>query len=58
MHGEDLLSIASVSLDTVMLSEAEKTEMENRDFLIFTEEELEEMIKKKMEESKVEIKQQ
>ena len=50
-HGEDLLSIASVTYEP--MSEGDKEELTNiasHDFLIFTEEEMEEMINKKMEE--------
>ena len=55
-HGEDLLSIASVSLENIDPQSAEVLEAEKRDYLIFTEEELEEMIKQKMEEQKNEKK--
>ena len=55
-HGEDLLSIASVSLENIDPQSAEVLETEKRDYLIFTEEELEEMIKQKMEEQKNEKK--
>ncbi len=57
-HGEDMLSIASVSFDPGLITEAEMLESENRDYLIFTEEELEEMLKKKMEETENEKKKQ
>ncbi|MBR2806769.1 MAG: type IV secretory system conjugative DNA transfer family protein [Oscillospiraceae bacterium] len=49
IHGEDLLSIASVSLDSTTVTEAEMLEIEKRDFLIFTEEELEELLEKRRE---------
>ena len=49
IHGEDLLSIASVSLDSATVTEAEMLEIEKRDFLIFTEEELEELLEKRRE---------
>jgi type IV secretion system protein VirD4 len=49
-HGEDLISIASVSLENIDPKSAEVLAAEKRDFLIFTEEEMEEMIKEKMEE--------
>ena len=49
-HGEDFFSIASVSFDSEAAKEAEELNIEKRDFLIFTEEELEEMINKKLEE--------
>ena len=55
-HGEDLLSIASVSLENIDPQSAEVLEAEKRDYLIFTEEELEELIKQKMEEQKNEKK--
>ena len=49
-HGEDALSIASVTLDTGG-TEAEKLEdLPKHDYLIFTEEELEEIIQTYMEE--------
>ena len=57
-HGEDMLSIASVSFDPGLITEAEMLESENRDYLLFTEEELEEMLKKKMEETENEKKKQ
>ncbi|MBO4888203.1 MAG: type IV secretory system conjugative DNA transfer family protein [Firmicutes bacterium] len=50
-HGEDLISIASVSLENIDPKSAEVLAAEKRDFLIFTEEEMEEMIKEKMEEN-------
>ena len=50
-HGEDLLSIASVSLQPGSYSEAEILEAGKRDYLIFTEEELEEMINHHKEEN-------
>ena len=49
-HGEDLLSIASVTLEAKGEDNEEPINIETHDFLIFTEEELEEMIQKKMEE--------
>ncbi len=49
-HGEDLLSIASVTLEAKGEGDQESFNIEAHDFLIFTEEELEEMIQKKMEE--------
>ena len=55
-HGEDLLSIASVSLENIDPQSAEVLEAEKRDYLIFTEEEMEEMIKQKKEEQKNEKK--
>ena len=51
-HGEDLLSIASVSLENIDPQSAEVLEAEKRDYLIFTEEEMEEMIKQKKEKQK------
>jgi type IV secretion system protein VirD4 len=55
-HGEDLISIASVSLENIDPKSAEVLAAEKRDFLIFTEEEMEEMIKEKMEEKQYEEK--
>ncbi len=53
-YGEDLLSIASVRLDPADFTEEELAEYEDRDYLIFTEEELEEMIRKRKEEKEKE----
>ena len=49
IYGEDFLSIASVSMDMADITEEELKEYEKRDFLIFTEEELEEMIQERKE---------
>ena len=49
-HGEDSLSIASVSLENIDPGDAEVIDAGKKDYLIFTEEELEEMINQKMEE--------
>ncbi len=49
-HGEDSLSIASVSLESIDPGDAEVIDAGKKDYLIFTEEELEEMINQKMEE--------
>ena len=52
VHGEDGLSIASVSLE---MGDVPKEEVENlakHDYLIFTEDELDEIIQNKMEEKK------
>ena len=57
-HGEDMISIASISFEPGLITEAEIMESENRDYLIFTEEELEEMLKKKREENENEKKKQ
>ena len=51
-HGEDSLSIASVSLENIAPDEAAVLEAEKHDYLIFTEEEMEEMINSKLEEQK------
>ena len=51
-HGEDSLSIASVSLENIAPNEAAVLEAEKHDYLIFTEEEMEEMINSKLEEQK------
>ena len=49
-HGEDVLSIASVSLENIDPESAEILDVGKHDYLIFTEEELEEEINKKLEE--------
>ena len=49
-HGEDLLSIVSVTYDALTEDDKKMAELEKHDFLIFTEEELEAMIIQKMEE--------
>ena len=49
-HGEDSLSIASVSLENIDPGDAEVIDAGKKDYLIFTEEELEEMINQKLEE--------
>ena len=49
-HGEDALSIASVSLENIDPESAEVLDVGKHDYLIFTEEELEEEINKKLEE--------
>ena len=49
-HGEDLLSIASVTYEPKGTDNEAPVNIEHHDFLIFTEGELEEMINKKMEE--------
>ena len=49
-HGEDVLSIASVSLENIDPESAEIMDVGKHDYLIFTEEELEEEINKKLEE--------
>ena len=49
IYGEDVLSIASVSMDMADITEEELKEYEKRDFLIFTEEELEDMIQERKE---------
>ena len=58
VHGEDGLSIASVSLE---MGDVPKEEVENlakHDYLIFTEDELDEIIQNKMEEKKDEQEQE
>ena len=57
-HGEDMISIASISFEPGLITEAEIMESKNRDYLIFTEEELEEMLKKKREGTENEKKKQ
>ena len=52
IHGEDGLSIASITLDLEKASHADVAELENKDFLIFTEEEMEDLINQKLEEMK------
>ena len=49
-HGEDLLSIVSVTYDALTKDDKKMADIEKHDFLIFTEEELEAMINQKMEE--------
>ena len=49
-HGEDLFSIASVTYEPIDKDQEMLLDIEQHDFLIFTESELEEMLNKKMEE--------
>ena len=48
-HGEDLLSIVSVSYEPKG-EDGETVELTDRDFLIFTEAEMEDLINQRMEE--------
>lgn len=48
-HGEDLISIASLSLDDDLLKKATAKPVDEDEYLFFCEEELEELIKHKME---------
>lgn len=48
-HGEDLISIASLSLDDELLKKATAKPVDEDEYLFFCEEELEELIKNKME---------
>ena len=49
LHGEDLISIASLSLDNDLLRKATVKPVDEDEYLFFCEEELEELIKQKME---------
>ena len=48
-HGEDLISIASLSLDDDLLKKATAKPVDEDEYLFFCEEELEELIKHKLE---------
>ena len=48
-HGEDLISVASLSLDEDLLKKATAEPVDEDEYLFFCEEELEELIKQKME---------
>ena len=50
MYGEDSLSIASVSFIKAKDAKPELIKYEKHDFLVYTEDEMQEMITEKMEE--------
>lgn len=51
-HGEDLISIAALSIDERLLKKAGMKPVSDEEYLCFSEEELEELLHKKMEEKK------
>ena len=51
-HGEDLISIAALSIDERLLKKAGIKPVSDEEYLFFSEEELEELLHKKMEEKK------
>ena len=51
-HGEDLISIAALSIDERLLKKAGMKQVSDEEYLFFSEEELEELLHKKMEEKK------
>ena len=51
-HGEDLISIAALSIDECLLKKAGMKPVSDEEYLCFGEEELEELLHKKMEEKK------
>ena len=51
-HGEDLISIAALSIDERLLEKAGMKPVSDEEYLFFSEEELEELLHKKMEEKK------
>ena len=51
-HGEDLISIAALSIDERLLKKASMKPVSDEEYLFFSEEELEELLHKKMEEKK------
>ena len=51
-HGEDLISIAARSIDERLLKKAGMKPLSDEEYLFFSEEELEELLHKKMEEKK------
>lgn len=57
-HGEDLISIAMLEIDENLLRKAESDPVGEDEYLFFCEEELEELLHKKMEEKKNEQKKQ
>jgi len=57
-HGEDLISIATLEIDENLLRKAESDPVGEDEYLFFCEEELEELLHKKMEEKKNEQKKQ
>ena len=52
LHGEDFFSVAAISIVSTDKEEKPPEGIQKHDFLIFTEEEMQEMINKKMEELK------
>ena len=57
-HGEDLLSIATLEVNENLLKKANSQPVGEDEYLFFCEEELEELLHKKMEEKKNEQKKQ
>lgn len=57
-HGEDLISVASLSLDEDLLKKATAEPVDEDEYLFFCEEELEELIKQKLEVMRNERKQE
>ena len=57
-HGEDLISIATLEIDENLLRKANSDPVGEDEYLFFCEEELEELLHKKMEEKKNEQKKQ
>ena len=57
-HGEDLISIATLEIDENLLRKANADPVGEDEYLFFCEEELEELLHKKMEEKKNEQKKQ
>ena len=51
-HGEDLISIAALSIDERLLKKAGMKPLSDEEYIFFSEEELEELLHKKMEEKK------
>lgn len=51
-HGEDLISIAALSIDECLLKKAGMKPVSDEEYLCFSEEEFEELLHKKMEEKK------
>ena len=51
-HGEDLISIAALSINEHLLKKTGMTPVSDEEYLFFSEEELEELLHKKMEEKK------
>lgn len=51
-HGEDLISIAALSIDERLLKKAGMKPVSDEEYLFFSEEELEELLHKKMEKKK------
>ena len=52
LHGEDFFSVAAITIVSAAKEEKPPEGIQKHDFLIFTEEEMQEMINKKMEEIK------